>query len=100
MSIQYLDTLQYSTDRKGPFKLYVFDEDGYHSGGKWFRPGAPKYPDEELTIKEAQIRTESAEAHKQEVRICDGGDMLVYHSVDGEVIYPAPPSDFWKEVAS
>jgi hypothetical protein len=96
--IEEFTELQYSNDRKGPFKLYIFDKDGYHSGGKWFRPGEPKYPDEEITLEQAKLSADYAKNHGKEVRICDGGDFLVYHSVGGKVIYPKPPADFWGEL--
>ena len=41
---------------KGPWKIYVFMPDGYHRGGKWFRDGRIKYPDEEISFHEAKQR--------------------------------------------
>src|SRR6266850_161030 len=85
--IEQLTTLQYSKDRSGPWKLYIFEPSSqYHGGGIWFR-GKPKYPDEEITTAEAKERTDKAIAANREVRICDGGDMLVFHAENGTVVY-------------
>lgn len=41
-----LTQLQYSVDRKGPWKLYIFELNSeYHRGGVWFME-KPKYPEE------------------------------------------------------
>lgn len=86
-NIHELTTLKYSTDRRGPWKLYVFEPNSkYHRGGVWFR-ATPKYPDEEITTAEAEKRTSEAIKAKREVRICDGGDMLVFHAENGAVVY-------------
>lgn len=89
-----LTELQYSTDRTEPMRLYVFRKDGYHTGGVWFRTKI-KYPKEEITTAEAKRRTDEAMAKKLEVRICDGGDMLVFHAKDGKIVYG---DDFWETV--
>lgn len=89
-----LTELQYSTDRNGPFALYVYGMNGYHSGAQWFSK-APKYPDEEITAKEARASSDLAVAVGYEVRVCDGGDMLVYHAKDSAVLYGFT---FWSEV--
>jgi hypothetical protein len=88
-----LTELHYAKAEIGPWKLYVYGRSGYHTGGTWFRKGVPLYPDEEITVKEARFRTEKAISERREVRICDGGDMLVFHSQDGEVVYG---DDFWE----
>jgi hypothetical protein len=89
---------QYSEDRKGPFRLYVYGDDNYHSGTQCFRKEPLKYPDEEITIREAMLRASAAQVKGHEVRITDGGDMLVYHHKGGKLLYPKPPADFWKEI--
>lgn len=89
-----LTELQHAETGEGPWKIYVFGRDGMHSGGKWFRAGKPKYPDEEITYEAAKQRADKALAAKGECRICDGGDNLVYHSVGGHVIYGAY---FWQK---
>lgn len=87
--------LQYSTDREGPWALYVYYPNGYYSGRQWFGR-AIKYPDEEITIAEAKARADAAIAAGNEVRVCDGGDMLTFHSKDGKTIYG---EDFWEGIA-
>ena len=36
----------------------------------------------------------------REVRICDGGDFLVFHSKDGKILHPAGTSEsvFWESI--
>jgi hypothetical protein len=97
MGTYTLTELQYSDDRKGPFRLYIYGPDGLHSGAQWFR-AVPKYPDEEITGTEAMVRALEAFGQGLEVRITDGGDMLVYHAKDGKVLYPQPIGNFWAEV--
>jgi hypothetical protein len=99
MPIETFTTLQYSENREGPFVLYIFGHDGYHSGGQWFHKNIEGFEDEYITAREAMTRTLEAQVKKLEVRICDGGDMLVYHSWNGEVLYPKPADGFWREVA-
>ena len=96
--VHTLTELQYTETADGPWKLYIYGRSGYHTGCKWFRRGPMKYPDEEITFAQAKQRTEKAIAEKREVRICDGGDMLVFHSQDGVVLYPKSAEEFWKEV--
>jgi hypothetical protein len=99
MPIETLIALQYSQDRKGPFQLYIYEPNSeYHRGGVWFE-NKPKYPEEEITTEIAQSRVWQAMTEKREVRICDGGDMLVFHAKDGRIIYPPKPADFWEEVS-
>jgi hypothetical protein len=80
-----------------PLKLYIYGPDGYHSGGVWFRP-VPKYPDEEISTDMAKILVTNAIANHQEVRICDGGDFLVFHAKGGEILFPESGDEFWKQV--
>ena len=61
------------------------------------RVKVPKYPEEEITAKEAMYRSLEAAAVGKEVRICDGGDMLVYHCKGAVVLYPQPIGDFWEK---
>jgi hypothetical protein len=91
MTLETLSTLLYSNDTRGPWQLYIFDHLGYHSGGQWF-DRVLRYPDEEITIAEAKQRCDSAIAEKCEVRVCDGGDMLVFHSENGVTKYG---ENFW-----
>jgi hypothetical protein len=90
-----LTDLQYSDDRRGPFRLYIYRRDGLHDGGQWFR-NKPKHPDEEITTGQAHNRTFAAVAKGLEVRITDSGDMLVYHARGGKVLFPNDPKAFWE----
>ncbi len=95
-----LDALQYSDDRRLPMKLYLLAKDGHHRGGKWFMH-VPEYPEEgEITLEDARKMAEDHMAHGQEVRICDGGDMLVFHSKDGKMVHPTSgtASEFWSSL--
>jgi hypothetical protein len=90
-----LTDLQYAEPGEGPWRLYLYGRDGFHSGSKWFRVGKMKYPDEEISLEAAQILTGTNEAAGLEVRITDGGDMLVYHSVNGRTVYG---EKFWESI--
>lgn len=78
----------------GPWCLYVFNLDGFHSGGEWFR-AVPKYPREEITTEEAKRRYDIAINGGREVRITNGGDALVHHAIGKEIMHGP---DFWNEV--
>lgn len=96
MPIETLTKLQYSTDRKGPFCLYIYYQniDG-HAGGTWFM-AKPRYPEEgEITITVAKERFEKSMQHGREIRITDSGDMLVLHAKAGKILYG---ENFWKEI--
>ena len=95
--VHTLTELQHAETGDGPWRLYIYGRDGLHSGGKWFRKGLMKYPEEEITAAEASERAKSAIARKQEVRICDGGDNLVFHAANGAVLYG---DNFWQEVTA
>ena len=101
--------LQYSDDRKGPFKLYIYGQDGYHSGGRWSRK-VPKYPDppdreidsmcfgSRFQYMTAMGMAFAAVARKQEVRVTNGLDEIVYHAKNGVVLYPVKGRSFWQEI--
>ena len=91
--VHTLTELQYAEIGDGPWALYIFGRNGMHSGKQWFRKGTVKYPDEEITIADAHKRVKEAVSKKKEVRICDGGDMLVFHSENGVVVYG---EGFWE----
>jgi hypothetical protein len=92
-----LTEFQYSDDRNGPFQLYIFGPDGYHSGGQWFHR-VVRYPNEEIPIPAAKQLADQAIAKGREVRITAGGDMLVFHSVNGRQLYPDQGVNFWAEI--
>lgn len=88
-----LTELQYAEPGTEPWRLYIFGDDGFHSGGKWFRSTAIRYPEEEIGKDEAYQNTVAAITLKREVRICDGGDFIVFHAKDGDVLYG---ETFWE----
>jgi hypothetical protein len=90
-----LTTLQHAETGDGPWRLYLYNNDGFHGRPRWFRNGPMKYPNEEITPQEAKEKADANHAIGREVRITDGGDMLVFHSVDGEIVYG---ENFWKEI--
>jgi hypothetical protein len=99
MPIHELTQLQYSTEREGPFRLYIYTYNGEgYSTRAWFnKPMKMKYPDEEIPFPRAEGLTKIAVSQGREVRVCDGGDMLVYHAKDGKVLYG---EGFWQEIAA
>jgi|ERR1700677_2507997 hypothetical protein len=101
MTIETLTELQYSKDRKGPWQLYIYEPNSeYHHGGIWFM-AKPLYPEEgEITIEQARQLALNAVEEKREVRIVDGGDMLVFHSRDGRTLYPKDEVKFWDDIAA
>ena len=81
--------------RGGNYRLYLYEADGFHSGGQWFTSGRIRYPEEQIAAATAK---EWAEAHIQrglEVRITDAGDFLVFHSHHGKQLWPASGEDIW-----
>jgi hypothetical protein len=80
---------------EGPWKIYIYRPDGFHTGGKWFRQGKMKYPAEEITTEDARQRAIKAMIDHCEVRICNGDDRLVFHSENGTMIQPATFDEFW-----
>ena len=97
VEVNTLTELQYAEVGDGPWALYIYGRSGYHTGKQWFRKGPMKYPDEEITLAQAKERTEKAISAKREVRICDGGDELVFHSVNGKILYG---DGFWSAVTA
>ena len=95
MAVHTLTQLEYSEDHKGPWKLYVYEEESlYHRGGIWFRKGPAKYPDEELEFTAAKVKCANALRNGREVRICNVGDTLVFHAKDGKILFG---EKFWDE---
>ena len=93
--VHTLTELQHAEPGEGPWRLYIYDDTGFHSGGKWFRLGPMKYPDEEITKEEAYQNAVAAIILKREVRICDGGDNLVFHVRDEETLHG---ERFWESL--
>lgn len=92
MEVVRITDLTYAEPGKGPWRLYVYGEDDFHTGGKWFRSGKMRHPEEEITKEEAYQNSVAAITLEREVRVCDGGDHLVFHAQHGEVIYG---ENFW-----
>lgn len=98
MPIEHLTQLQHSDTREGRFALYIYELGSeYYRGPVWFE-NAPRYPDEQISTAEAHHRAEKAVLEGREVRICDKGDMLVFHAKGGKVLYPNNPEKFWEEI--
>ncbi len=93
--VHTLTELQYAEIGEGPWRLYIYGEDGFHSGGKWFRKGPMKYPGEEISLPAAKSYADGNIAVGLEVKVCDGGDELVFHSKDGKILYG---EGFWEVV--
>jgi len=83
----------------GPWRLYIYRYDGFHAGGQWFARKI-KYPGEEIHAESAKILADAAVRNGREVMVTNGSDNMVFHAVEGKVVYP-PHGDaerFWKEV--
>jgi hypothetical protein len=93
VEVHTLTENSYAEIGEGPWRLYLYGADGFHGGGRWFRKGPMQYPDEEITFAEAQKRSDENIRQNLEVRICDGGDNLVFHSEHGVVLHG---EDFWE----
>ena len=67
--VEQLTKLQYSNDRTGPWKLYIFEPGSeYRRGGSWFvREFTDRYEDE-MTIHEARKHAEDKERRRQDRR--------------------------------
>lgn len=85
-TIELTKLIHTTWDGKSALRLYIYDHDGYHRGGVWFED-VPKYQGEEITTAEAMELIAFAMTEKREIRICDSGDFLVFHSINGSVHY-------------
>lgn len=95
---QQLTKLIHDDDLRAPLRLYIYDAQGYHTGGLWFRKKI-RYPGEEITNLDARQRAERAIANRMEVRITNGLDNLVFHSRQGVILYPDGGWEtFWQKV--
>ncbi len=94
-----LTEIQFAEPTPGEaFKLYLYGKDGFHSGAIWFTNGRIRYPDEEIAASDAKRLAERNIAEGREVRITNGGDLLVFHSRNGQQLYPAQAEKFWSKV--
>jgi hypothetical protein len=92
--IELNDLIRAEDVGKGPWKVYIFNDQGFHEGGLWFRAGAAKYPAEEISFSRAKQFADVAVGKGFEVRICDGMDHLVFHSENGKIVHG---NTFWNE---
>jgi hypothetical protein len=98
MSEFKLFRLQYTTPVKGDDKkLFLYDDDGFHYAAIWFRNSPTAYPHEVLTADAAFTMAQEHWRTGREVRVTDGGDMLLFHVVGGRVLYPQNCNleEFW-----
>ena len=94
-NVYTLTDLQHAETGEGPWRLYIYGKDGYHSGASRFsRTSTMDSENRTIPFEEAKDREHYATKGGLEVRITDTGDMLVFHSQDGKVIYG---DNFWKE---
>lgn len=100
MSVFTLTQLHYAEAQPGStYRLYVYDNSGHYVYRMYFE-AKPKYSEEEITSIEAKFIVDQAMERKQEVRITNMGDELVFHAQNGEVIYPKPLDKFWSIVGA
>jgi hypothetical protein len=64
-----------------PAHLYIYDE-----SGRYGRPETLVDPQALSVAMFGPVR--DAMAQRREVRITDPGDMLVFHAVDGKIVWP------------
>ena len=95
MPIETFTELQYSEDEKGPWQLYIYSADGRGYETKQWFGRQTEYPDEEITVEKARDLVRAAFGGGREIRIVDGGDMLVFHAIGDRVQYGKP---WWNKV--
>lgn len=91
-----LDKLIYSQSLGQSFRLYIYEKDGKHRGGIWFR-ATPRHS-EEITAESARKLVDRAILDGKECRVTNSGDELVFHFRDGKQIHPATAAEFWAQV--
>jgi len=92
-----LGQLLYSSEIWQLLRLYIFEPNGMHRGGIFFRK-VPLYSDEEISAEHARKLVDRAILEDREVRITNGGDFLVFHFKDGSLIHPESAASFWARV--
>lgn len=90
------DPTEFAGIDEGPWVLYIYGDDGYHSGGQWFDTTV-KYPDEAISFEAARELANKAMAEGHEVRVCNGGDELVFWFKNGVMPHG---STFWVTVSN
>jgi hypothetical protein len=90
-----VNDFMYSASRRGPFKLYVFDEYGRYGRGVWFDLPPLKHPGEMIEASEALDRATKAFNEVLEVRVTTAMDELVFHAIGKAVLYG---DTFWEDI--
>lgn len=94
-----LNQLQYSDDRTGILRIYVFHPSGRGYEARQYFSRHIRYPEEEVSVGDAKAISDAAVSNGREVRITNGGDELVFHAKDGVVLFPAEGADaFWRSI--
>ena len=83
-----LNQLVYSTDISGTLRLYVYTVSGDAYLVRQYFARHMRYPEEEVGLDRAKAIVNEALKCQREVRITNGGDFLVFHSKQGDVLYP------------
>lgn len=97
MTTFQLGQLVHSSEVSDSLRLYVYEADGKHRGGIYFRRN-PKFPDEEITAEAARKLVDRAILDGKEVRVTNSGDFLVFHFKDGSLVHPETVGGFWGKV--
>jgi hypothetical protein len=89
-----LTSFQYALPVPGELmKLYIFNKDGMHNGCIYFRK-TPKRKYGEVDIAEASVLVLRAVGEGKEVRVTNGGDLLLFHmktNEHGQLCMAYPP---------
>jgi len=92
-----LGQLVYSADIGETLRLYIFEPNGMHRGGIFFRK-IPRHPEEEISAEDARKLVDRAILDGKEVRVTNSGDHLVFHFKDDELIHPESAAAFWARI--
>jgi hypothetical protein len=90
--------LQYAKPVKGePKKLYLYNAEGFHTRPVWFTSGPLDFLEPEVPLPIAWAAISRHMEQGLEVRVTDGGDMLLFHAKGGEILYPPDVEleEFW-----
>jgi len=98
-----LTEFMYAEPVKGSvMRLYFIDSDGTHHGPIRFTSGDidQEHKGVLVDVFTASALEMSARERGIETRVTDSGDMLLFHSKDGTILYPKDTSggDFWGKV--
>lgn len=97
-----LTRLQYANIvPKQILRMYIYGRDHKHSGAILIATDGERYRKTGyLSAMDAASMEMMARSQGFEVRITDPGDMLVFHSKDGEILYPQgiTGGEFWSKL--